>query len=93
MQVRWWRIAAGVAVWLVVTVALWPVLFTHASARTVVASHDAVVQPTLDLDGDDHDGLDAAVDAVAARFGSGAMTRGSLVRRGQGIAVPLLPDA
>ncbi len=48
MQVRWWRIAAGVAVWLVVTVALWPVLFTHASARTVVASHDAVVQPTLD---------------------------------------------
>ena len=48
MQVRWWRVAAGVAVWLVVTLVLWPVLFTHASARTVVASHDAIVQPTLD---------------------------------------------
>ena len=26
----------------------WPVLFTHSSARTVVASHDAVLHPTLD---------------------------------------------
>jgi DNA polymerase-4 len=38
-------------------------------------------------------GLDAATDAVADRFGSGALVRASLLRRGEGLAVPLLPDA
>ena len=37
-----------VLVWLVVVVPTWLVLFTHAHADTVVASHDAVVSPNLD---------------------------------------------
>lgn len=42
------RVLAGLLVWLVVAVpvALWA--FTHSSAETVVASHDAEVRPTLD---------------------------------------------
>lgn len=53
---------------------------------------DAFVQPQLALDGPDTTGLDSAVDLVADRFGKGALTRGSLLRRGEGLAVPLLPD-
>ena len=34
--------------WLVVAVSAWAVLFTHSSAEMVLASHDAVVHPTLD---------------------------------------------
>jgi DNA polymerase-4 len=36
--------------------------------------------------------LDEALDRVRERFGSGALTRGALVGRDPGIAVPLLPD-
>jgi DNA polymerase IV len=36
--------------------------------------------------------LDAAVDRVRDRFGSGAITRGVLIGRDPGISVPLLPD-
>ncbi|MGY4645760.1 DNA polymerase IV [Cellulomonas sp. URHB0016] len=53
---------------------------------------DSIVQPTLPLDGPDLGGLDAAVDAVSSRFGKGALVRGSLLRAGEGLAVPLLPD-
>lgn len=49
-------------------------------------------QPTLDLDGSDPRGLDAAVDAVARRFGASAVVRGALVHRGTGLEVPTLPD-
>jgi len=49
-------------------------------------------QPALDLDGGTRDGLDVAVDAVADRFGSGALVRGALLRRGTGLEVPTLPD-
>ncbi|WP_456844245.1 DNA polymerase IV [Cellulomonas sp. P5_C6] len=52
----------------------------------------AFVQPTLLLDGPDRGGIDAAMDAVAVRFGTQAVMRASLLRRGEGIAVPLLPD-
>jgi DNA polymerase-4 len=43
---------------------------------------------------DEHSGseLDAALDAVRARFGSGAVTRAALLARGEGLSVPLLPD-
>jgi hypothetical protein len=34
--------------WLVVAVPVWAVAFTHSSSTMVVASHDAVVHPTLD---------------------------------------------
>jgi DNA polymerase-4 len=56
-------------------------------------SSDRFVQLALPLDHPDHAGLDEAVDAVAVRFGTQAVTRASLLRRGEGIAVPLLPDA
>jgi len=36
--------------------------------------------------------LDAALDRVRDRFGSGAITRGVLIGRDPGISVPLLPD-
>ena len=36
--------------------------------------------------------LDAALDGVRDRFGSAAVTRGVLLRRGEGLEVPLLPD-
>ena len=49
-------------------------------------------QLTLPLDDPDGRGVDAAVDLVRDRYGSGAITRGSLVGRDPGIAVPLLPD-
>jgi len=37
-------------------------------------------------------GLDQAVDALAARFGAHALTRASLLRRGEGLEAPRLPD-
>jgi DNA polymerase-4 len=36
--------------------------------------------------------LDGAVDAVRAKFGSAALTRGVLIGRDPGLTVPLLPD-
>jgi DNA polymerase IV len=36
--------------------------------------------------------LDAAVDAVRGRFGSTAVVRAAMLRRGEGLTVPLLPD-
>jgi DNA polymerase-4 len=36
--------------------------------------------------------LDAAVDEVRAKFGSGAITRGVLLGRDSGIEMPLLPN-
>jgi DNA polymerase-4 len=36
--------------------------------------------------------LDAVIDSVRDRFGSGAITRGRLVGRDPGVWVPLLPD-
>jgi len=53
---------------------------------------DAVVQPALPLDGPDLGQLDVAVDAVSERFGKGTLVRGSLLRTGEGFAVPQLPD-
>jgi DNA polymerase IV len=50
------------------------------------------VQLTLPLEGHDGAALDAAVDDVRERFGSGAITRAVLLGRDPGITVPLLPD-
>ena len=38
------------------------------------------------------DALDAALDEVRLRFGSAAICRAVLLRRGEGLAMPLLPD-
>ncbi|HEX2771332.1 MAG TPA: DNA polymerase IV, partial [Micromonosporaceae bacterium] len=48
----------------------------------------------LELPFDRHrDGeLDAALDTVREKFGSSAVIRGALLRRGEGLSVPLLPD-
>ena len=37
-----------VLVWALVAVPVWVMLFTHSSAKIVLASHDAVVRPTFD---------------------------------------------
>jgi DNA polymerase-4 len=51
---------------------------------------DRAVQLALPIQHDD--ALDAALDDVRDRYGSGAITRGVLVGRDPGISVPLLPD-
>ena len=52
----------------------------------------SAVQLALPLTGPDTGPLDAALDEVRERFGSGAITRAVLLGRGSGIAMPLLPD-
>jgi hypothetical protein len=48
MSLRPIRVAAYVAVWLVLATPLSLWLFLHSSTTTVIASHDAVLRPTLD---------------------------------------------
>jgi DNA polymerase-4 len=50
--------------------------------------HEQLVLPL----GPDRDPLDSTLDRLRERFGSAAVTRGSLVGRDQGFEVPLLPD-
>jgi DNA polymerase IV len=54
--------------------------------------NDRAVQLMLPFDRRNDGGLDAAVDEVRARFGSEALTRAVLLGRGEGLAMPLLPD-
>ncbi|HEX6762635.1 MAG TPA: DNA polymerase IV [Gaiellaceae bacterium] len=49
------------------------------------------LQLALSFDGSDRDALDAAVDLVRERYGSGAITRAVLLGR-RDLAMPLLPD-
>jgi DNA polymerase-4 len=53
---------------------------------------DHAVQLELPFERHDRRALDAAVDGVRHRFGTGALTRAVLVGRDPGMAVPLLPD-
>jgi DNA polymerase IV len=53
---------------------------------------DDATQLTLPFDRHSGGALDAALDEVRARFGSGAVTRAVLLGRDQGMTVPLLPD-
>jgi DNA polymerase-4 len=50
------------------------------------------VQLALPFERRGSDALDAALDEVRLRFGSTAVTRAVLLERGQGLAMPLLPD-
>jgi DNA polymerase-4 len=49
-------------------------------------------QLELPFDGQSGGALDAALDGVRERFGSGSLTRAVLLGRDQGIAMPVLPD-
>ena len=51
-----------------------------------------VLAPAPEIEAAREPALDAALDEVRERFGSGAVTRGVLLRDGQGMEVPLLPD-
>ncbi len=53
---------------------------------------DRAVQLALPFTGERAGDLDAAVDKVRDRFGSGSITRAVLLGRDQGESVPLLPD-
>ncbi|HVV57381.1 MAG TPA: DNA polymerase IV [Gaiellaceae bacterium] len=57
-----------------------------------VASLEDADRIQLALQLDPSEALDAAVDQVRDRFGAGSLTRGVLVGRPEGIAMPLLPD-
>jgi DNA polymerase-4 len=50
------------------------------------------VQLALPFDAVDMSALDTALDSVRDRFGSAAVTRAALLRHGEGMTVPLLPD-
>ncbi|HEX7740277.1 MAG TPA: DNA polymerase IV [Marmoricola sp.] len=52
----------------------------------------ASVQLSLPIDDGPGAELDVAVDLLRNKFGSGAVMRGSLLGKDQGISVPLLPD-
>jgi DNA polymerase IV len=55
--------------------------------------HDGrAIQLALPLDGHTRQALDAAIDEVRQRFGTTAITRAVLLDRGEGVAMPLLPD-
>jgi DNA polymerase-4 len=53
---------------------------------------DGATQLALPLDPRANGALDATLDEVRVRFGSGAITRAVLLGRDQGLTVPLLPD-
>jgi DNA polymerase-4 len=53
---------------------------------------DGAVQLVLPFDRGSGGALDAALDDVRERFGSGAVTRAVLVGRDPGLSVPVLPD-
>ncbi len=50
------------------------------------------VQLALPFDTNETSALDTALDSVRDKFGSAAVTRAALLRHGEGLAVPLLPD-
>jgi DNA polymerase-4 len=54
--------------------------------------NDRQLQLPLPLDPYSDGALDAAVDEVRARYGSGALTRAVLLGRGEGMSMPMLPD-
>ena len=53
---------------------------------------DGAVQPELPFDEHDTAELDSALDAVRERFGTAAVTRATLLGRGPGLSMPMLPD-
>jgi DNA polymerase IV len=53
---------------------------------------DGAIQLALPLDRSPSSDLDAVLDDIRDRFGSGAITRAVLLGRDQGLTVPLLPD-
>jgi DNA polymerase-4 len=55
-------------------------------------SDDHAIQLALPFERDRAAALDATIDCVRDRFGTGAITRASLLGRDPGITVPLLPD-
>ena len=54
--------------------------------------NEATVQLALPFDKAANDELDSAVDGVRDKFGTNAITRGTLLGRDQGLTVPMLPD-
>ncbi|QNE20216.1 DNA polymerase IV [Kribbella qitaiheensis] len=54
--------------------------------------NEATLQLALPYDKAANDELDSALDQLRDRFGSNAVTRGTLLGRDQGLTVPMLPD-
>ena len=86
----------------ILTVARWllaaalPLIERHGLTLVGVAvsnlENDGATQLALPFDPRADGALDAALDEVRVRFGSGAITRAVLLGRDQGLTVPLLPD-
>ena len=54
--------------------------------------NEATLQLALPFDKAANDELDSALDGVRDKFGTNAITRGTLLGRDQGLTVPMLPD-
>jgi DNA polymerase IV len=65
---------------------------TLLGISVVNLENDDAVQLALPFDRRSGAALDAALDEVRARYGSGAVTRAVLLGRDQGFSIPLLPD-
>ena len=59
---------------------------------TLTNLDDGAGQMSLPVDGHNAPALDATIDDVCERFGTGAITRGVLVGREPGLSPPLLED-
>ena len=76
--------------------AAWPLIRNRGLTLigvTLAGLEDAdTTQLALELDRARPERLDAALDSLHRRFGSGAVTRAALLGRDDGLTVPLLPD-
>jgi DNA polymerase-4 len=74
----------------------WPLIEARGLTLIGIAVSNLVedrdVQLALPFDAGAGPALDAALDTVRDRFGTGAVTRAALLGRRQGQSVPLLPD-
>jgi DNA polymerase-4 len=65
---------------------------TLVGVAVINLDNDDAIQLELPLDQDSGTELDTALDLIRERFGSSSLTRGSLLRHGEGFTVPMLPD-
>jgi DNA polymerase-4 len=69
-----------------------PAQLTLIGVAAANLADDSAVQLALPFERRSRSDLDTAVDEVRSRFGTGSLTRATLLGRTPGITAPLLPD-